>query len=418
MYNEIPLNHSPSSQVLISDTTPEAGQILTASHTLADGLGAISYTWQAIGGTVTTTGDTYTVTADDLGKLLSLPRVTASYIDQLGKVETVYSALTAAVANIDAPALVVVSISPLTSTPEKHTALGFLYYVGNIGPSVTGDTADLASVIYLDGKTAADQIGISLHNSYGANEFFDTQSVLGTVNTDNLALGEHTVWIEVDVGNAIAESNETNNWASFNFTVKAPPIEKPIAGIFQEQGYYSAFADLSKAAYHLASNEDMGLDRNFVKPYADGAFGRVQQNWHILTPTDLSGEASGDYLWQSTAGQQFEISNESIYTLKEYQDEVDHTFDFGPSSWTLEADGIYHGNNAAAFAVRCEDVVVISFRGTNDNDSAFIPSVAGSPDVQDWGHLNAHYGELLKFVNKMDDYVSTNNIKKVYVTGA
>ncbi|TAL41378.1 MAG: hypothetical protein EPN89_19110 [Methylovulum sp.] len=103
------VNNSPTGNVTISDTTPEKNQLLTATHTLADsdGLGTISYTWQAIGGTVATKGDAYTVTADDVGKQI---RVTANYVDQLGNIETVYSELTTAVTASDVPQITAVDI--------------------------------------------------------------------------------------------------------------------------------------------------------------------------------------------------------------------------------------------------------------------------------------------------------------------
>ena len=88
-------NNPPTGSVDINDTTPELGQILTATNTLADadGLGEITYQWIA-GETVVGEGDTYTVTASDVGKAIT---VTASYTDGLGQLESVSSAATAAV---------------------------------------------------------------------------------------------------------------------------------------------------------------------------------------------------------------------------------------------------------------------------------------------------------------------------------
>ncbi len=88
--------------------------------------------------------------------------------------------------------------------------------------------------------------------------------------------------------------------------------------------------------------------------------------------------------------------------------------DKGDTEWFLEPDGVYHGNNAAAFAVRSKDSVVISFRGTNDNDGGALPVTA---DMSDWTNMDAHYGELLNFTNYIDQYVALNGIKNVYVTG-
>ena len=83
---------------------PTQGQTLTASNTLADadGLGTISYQWQRGGVDIAgATGATYTTTQADVGSAL---RVIASYTDGQGTAESVASADTAAVTNVnDAP---------------------------------------------------------------------------------------------------------------------------------------------------------------------------------------------------------------------------------------------------------------------------------------------------------------------------
>ncbi len=88
-------NNLPTGTLSINDTTPEQNQLLTASNALADadGLGTISYTWKT-GSTVLGTGNTYTVTANELGKSI---QVTASYTDGLGNSESVSSNPTALV---------------------------------------------------------------------------------------------------------------------------------------------------------------------------------------------------------------------------------------------------------------------------------------------------------------------------------
>ncbi|TAN65563.1 MAG: hypothetical protein EPN17_16345 [Methylobacter sp.] len=88
-------NHAPIGTVTLSDNTPERAQTLTVSNTLADedGLGVISYAWLANGLSVGT-GNSYTVTANEVGKALA---VTATYTDLLGNAESVSSQATAAV---------------------------------------------------------------------------------------------------------------------------------------------------------------------------------------------------------------------------------------------------------------------------------------------------------------------------------
>ena len=74
---------------------PQQNETLTASNSLNDsnGLGVITYQWQAAGVTVGT-GSSYTVTADEVGKTLA---VIASYTDGLGNPERVSSTPTSEV---------------------------------------------------------------------------------------------------------------------------------------------------------------------------------------------------------------------------------------------------------------------------------------------------------------------------------
>ncbi|MDP2902406.1 MAG: hypothetical protein Q8N96_04785 [Methylovulum sp.] len=92
VYQAIITNHAPIGAVSIDDMSPKLGQTLTATHTLADedGLGDITYTWKA-GDTVLATGDSYTLTTNEIGKKI---QVTASYTDDLGNTESVDSAVT------------------------------------------------------------------------------------------------------------------------------------------------------------------------------------------------------------------------------------------------------------------------------------------------------------------------------------
>ncbi|MFZ2727232.1 MAG: hypothetical protein WAX77_13330 [Methylococcaceae bacterium] len=107
------VQHAPTGQPAINDTTPTVGNILTASqNTLADADGiktAITYTWKT-GTTVLGTGATHSVTTAEVGKTLT---VTASYTDGLGKAESVTSAVTAAVVN--APVISTAGVSIIGS---------------------------------------------------------------------------------------------------------------------------------------------------------------------------------------------------------------------------------------------------------------------------------------------------------------
>lgn len=117
------LNDPPAGAVSIDDTTPAEDQLLTVSNSLADadGLGTVSYLWQqaddaafTVNVTAPATGTTFTPGDAQVGKFL---RVLASYIDGRGTTEQVFSAATAAVANVnDTP--VITSSIPTSATED------------------------------------------------------------------------------------------------------------------------------------------------------------------------------------------------------------------------------------------------------------------------------------------------------------
>lgn len=88
------VNDAPTGQVLVTGT-PSLGQTLVASHTLADadGLGTVSYQWQADGADIAgATGSTLLMGREQVGKAIT---VVASYVDGQGGAEQVRSAVVA-----------------------------------------------------------------------------------------------------------------------------------------------------------------------------------------------------------------------------------------------------------------------------------------------------------------------------------
>ena len=119
------VNDAPTGVVTIDDTTPTEDQQLTASDTLGDddGLGTITYTWESASDagfttdiTVLGTGANFTPGDAEVGRYL---RVTASYTDVHGTAESVSSAVTAAVTNINDPATGTVTIDDTTPTEDQ-----------------------------------------------------------------------------------------------------------------------------------------------------------------------------------------------------------------------------------------------------------------------------------------------------------
>jgi hypothetical protein len=125
-------NNAPKGSVSITGTSAQ-GQTLTASNTLADadGLGTISYQWQADGSNISgATSSSLLLSQAQVGKVIT---VVASYTDGQGTSEKVSSASTAKVANINDAPIGTVSISGAVTQGEALTASNNLADVDGLG---------------------------------------------------------------------------------------------------------------------------------------------------------------------------------------------------------------------------------------------------------------------------------------------
>ncbi|MFI3137636.1 MAG: FG-GAP-like repeat-containing protein [Methylococcaceae bacterium] len=177
-----PPNNPPIGIVMIDDTTPEQGNVLTASNTLADadssnGLDAISYTWKT-DATVLGTSNTYIVTANEVGKAIT---VTASYTDGLGNAESVSSQPTSTVRiPVITNHLPTGNVIINDITPEQNQTLSVL--------STLADADGLGLITY---QWKANGVNIGTGNSYTltGNEVSKTITVIASY-TDGLGKTE------------------------------------------------------------------------------------------------------------------------------------------------------------------------------------------------------------------------------------
>ena len=137
------VNDLPTGSVVISGTA-EAGQVLTATNTLADadGLGTITYTWYAGGVAIAgATGPTYNVTAADAGKIFT---VKASYTDTQGTLE----AVTSAAVSYTVPGQATVNLGTFGNLIAPIQVEGKWYYYLDVNKSGAADNGD--NVYYHD----------------------------------------------------------------------------------------------------------------------------------------------------------------------------------------------------------------------------------------------------------------------------
>jgi Ca2+-binding RTX toxin-like protein len=154
-------------------------------------------------------------------------------------------------------------------------------------------------------------------------------------------------------------------------------------------GIIKLLADFSKAAYNIT--------HKFHK-----------EDPTINDPSPHSAEAFNDILKQGWAPLKFTTLSPSINSS-------------GYINFGMTDDGMFINGNAAVFAARQGDSIVLAFRGTNDTAKEGAnpkdPNNTVHPDEDQWGRMPDYYNALKPFLTQFDDYVKSNNIKNVYVTG-
>jgi hypothetical protein len=191
------VNNSPTGKVSVSGTARQ-GQVLTVGNTLADadGLGTLGYQWQSSADGLSwstisgATGSTLTLGQAQVGKKV---RVVASYTDGYGTVESVSSAATVAVANVnDAPtgSVPVVGAVQLGQTLTAANTLSDLDGIGPVSYQWQRSADNGVSWVNVSGATTAgflltQSVGgqllrtmASYTDGYGTQESMTSQPVL------------------------------------------------------------------------------------------------------------------------------------------------------------------------------------------------------------------------------------------------
>ena len=194
-----PVNDAPIGTPLITGTAQE-GQSLTADVSGiadADGLGSFSYQWLRDGVAITgATGSSYSLGDSDVGAAMS---VTVSYVDGNGTAESLTSAATSAVANVnDAP-----TGTPLiTGTAQEGQTLtadvsgiadadglgSFSYQWLRDGVAITGATGSSYSLGDSD-VGAAMSVTVSYVDGNGTAESLTSAATVAVANVNDAPTG-------------------------------------------------------------------------------------------------------------------------------------------------------------------------------------------------------------------------------------
>jgi cyclophilin family peptidyl-prolyl cis-trans isomerase len=239
MTTEAPPNTPPTGEVIIFGTAAE-DQILTAKNSLvdADGIGPISYQWSRNSVPVSgATDEHYTLMQADVGSQITL---TATYTDDRGTVESVDSAPTAVVQNInDAPTgtLTITGVaiedsvlSADTSDIADEDGLGpFSYQWIRNGDPITGATASTYQLTQ-DDVQANLAVTVNYVDGYGHNE-----SLHAVVNDPIANLNDRPV--------LYTAPSPTFNSVPENAGSPAGPVGTPVTSLIDSSGPLNNFFD-------------------------------------------------------------------------------------------------------------------------------------------------------------------------------
>jgi len=224
------VNDPPGGSVIIDNTAPSEGDLLSASNTLtdADGMGAVSYQWQRdgsdIGGETTAS---YTTIQADVGLAI---RVVASYTDLQGTFESVPSLATDLVINVNSAPVGSVNISGIATEDQVLSASNNLADADGMGvvsyqwQRNSVDIAGATSASYTLGDNDAGTT-VTVIASYidggGTSESVSSAGVGPIVNVNDLPGGvlgiDNSAPAEDDVLTAINSLTDADGMGTVNY---------------------------------------------------------------------------------------------------------------------------------------------------------------------------------------------------------
>ncbi|HEY9237150.1 MAG TPA: hypothetical protein VIP08_19155 [Phenylobacterium sp.] len=210
--------NAPHAGGVTIDGDLEQGATLTALHTLTDpdGMGVVSYQWQADGEDIDGATDVdFVLTQDEVGKAVT---VIASFQDGLGAIETAVSPATGPITNVNDEPTGGVAISGaaqlgrLLTADTSHLAdldgLGLFTYEWCADDDVVGTGATLALGSEMLGKSIT--LTVRYQDDFGANEEVSSDPVTVTAapsppsepprTVETVVIGGRTITFETFIG--------------------------------------------------------------------------------------------------------------------------------------------------------------------------------------------------------------------------
>ncbi len=209
------INDLPTGVVSITGTATQ-GQILSASNSMADvdGLGTVTYQWQA-GGTAIAgaTNNTLLLSQAEVGKVIT---VTASYNDKFGQAESMNSSATASVTNINDLPTGSVTIAGVVTQGQTLTAANTLLDLDGLGAFSYQWKAGGTNIVGATSKTlvltqseVAKSITVvaSYTDGFGQVESVTSSATTDVANINDVPTGAVTITGTSTQGQTLTASN-------------------------------------------------------------------------------------------------------------------------------------------------------------------------------------------------------------------
>jgi len=340
------VNNPPEGTVVIDNTAPSEGDTLNASNTLtdADGMGSVSYQWQRGGSDIT--GEitaSYTTEQADVGLAIS---VVASYTDLQGTAESVASAATSLVINVNNPPTGTVTIS---GTPTEDlilsaaNTLADIDGMGTVSYQWQRNGADITDAVDVNYTLGDDDVGtlITVVASYvdggSTSESVSSSSVGPVANVNDLPSGavniDNTTPFEGDTLTASNSLIDADGMGSVSYQWQRGGSD--ISGATGTT-YTTAQADVGLAISVVASYTDLQGTAESVTSQATTLVGNVN---NPPTGTVIIGGVATEDMILSVSNSLADIDGIGEFSYQWQRDSADIT-DAISDSYTLGDDDV------------------------------------------------------------------------------
>jgi len=210
------------------------------------------------------------------------------------------------------PDLVVASVTPAATSVVQGTKLAFSFLVENTADS--RPTAGSWAGFRIDSQP--DSTHSDGYIAVGSLAADGTQTLSSSIDTSTLSVGTHTLYVMADYwNNQVAEGDETNNLASFTFTVTAPPrpdlvVDGITAGTSVMQGLAFDFS------YVVKNNGTLSSGQNWAGFMLD----QQPDSTHFVGYNQTNGLAAGasQALSNSIDTSKLSVGTHTLYVVADY----------------------------------------------------------------------------------------------------